>query len=205
MSSDDPPTDAPKENGKPVNPAPKQSRSIFSVPAPLKRIFDRFPLIVYAENEAPLRAPRRRDGHVLHVFATEDDARKGRPSFNPACLKWQVGQYTIQAAGAKWLIKCICIDVFEDRGCGIHARVLHQPRFTFRRPPIPPPIQSRSEGYHVCACTKQSIEEVACFAELGNESGRSLRPFGMMHFMSLVDSGIRNAWVCPTPKQSDGK
>jgi metaxin len=26
----------------------------------------------------------------LHVFTTEEDAKNGRPSFNPGCLKWQV-------------------------------------------------------------------------------------------------------------------
>lgn len=64
--------------------------SIFRIPAPLKRVFDKFPLVQYAENEFPLRAPKGKDQHVLHVFTTEKDAKDGRPSFNPGCLKWQV-------------------------------------------------------------------------------------------------------------------
>jgi hypothetical protein len=94
MSSDDTAPDAdskhPNHNAisrKDAIPAAKTS--YFSIPAPLKRIFDNFPLITYPENESPLRAPKYRDQHVLHIFATQDDARNGRPSFNPACLKWQ--------------------------------------------------------------------------------------------------------------------
>ena len=70
-------------------PSPK-SRSFFSLPPSLKRVFDQFPLISYSENELPLRSPRLRDTHTLWVFATDDGAINGAPSFNPSCLKWQV-------------------------------------------------------------------------------------------------------------------
>jgi len=68
----------------------QQQSSIFRIPTPLKRIFDKFPLVQYNENELPLRAPKDKSQHVLHVFSTERDAREGKPSFNPGCLKWQV-------------------------------------------------------------------------------------------------------------------
>ncbi|KAK1065350.1 phosphatidylserine decarboxylase [Friedmanniomyces endolithicus] len=72
---------------------PKQKQSIFdtlfAIPAPLKPIFDRVPLLTYAANDLPFRSPRKRGENVLHVFTTLEDARTGRPSFNPACLKWQ--------------------------------------------------------------------------------------------------------------------
>jgi hypothetical protein len=68
----------------------QQQSSIFRIPTPLKRIFDKFPLVQYDENELPLRAPKEKSQHVLHVFTTEKDAKHGRPSFNPGCLKWQV-------------------------------------------------------------------------------------------------------------------
>ncbi|KAK5170108.1 uncharacterized protein LTR77_004692 [Saxophila tyrrhenica] len=95
MSSDEPvhddTNDSKQTPAKPSEPAARSNRgySIFTVPAPLKRIFDRFPLVTYAENDAPLRAPTARDTHGLHIFTTASDARNGRPSFNPACLKWQ--------------------------------------------------------------------------------------------------------------------
>ncbi|KAF2276352.1 uncharacterized protein EI97DRAFT_467062 [Westerdykella ornata] len=63
--------------------------SIFAVPAPIKRLFDKFPLRTYPANELPLRAPRHRDENVLYVFTTDEGVRNGAPSFNPSCLKWQ--------------------------------------------------------------------------------------------------------------------
>ncbi|KAK5124682.1 hypothetical protein LTR85_001395 [Meristemomyces frigidus] len=86
-NSPDQSQDAPSRNQEPA--ADKSGRSLFSIPPPVKRIFDKFPLVTYGENELPLRAPKERNQHVLHVFASETNAREGRPSFNPACLKWQ--------------------------------------------------------------------------------------------------------------------
>ncbi|KAL1797734.1 hypothetical protein ACET3X_004340 [Alternaria dauci] len=66
------------------------SRSIFSVPAPIKQLFDQFPLVTYPVNDFPQRAPQHRNAHVLYVFTTDEGAIRGAPSHNPACLKWQV-------------------------------------------------------------------------------------------------------------------
>jgi metaxin len=71
-------------------PAPAPYRGIFSVPTPIKQLFDRFPLLTYPVNELPQRAHHSRDAHVLYIFVSEEGARNGRPSYNPACLKWQV-------------------------------------------------------------------------------------------------------------------
>ena len=80
-----------------------------TVPPPVRRLFDRFPLVVHPANELPARSPGS-SWHAtsagggtlvaearlptLHVFTTEQDAQElggaGRPSFNPSCLKWQV-------------------------------------------------------------------------------------------------------------------
>ncbi|XP_014555984.1 hypothetical protein COCVIDRAFT_100982 [Bipolaris victoriae FI3] len=65
------------------------SGGIFSVPAPIKQLFDQFPLLTYPVNEFPQRAPQHHNAHVLYVFTTEEGARRGAPSYNPACLKWQ--------------------------------------------------------------------------------------------------------------------
>ena len=61
----------------------------YSPPEPIRRAFDRFPLRTYPSNALPGRAPRDRKRHILHIFASEDTARQGNPSHNPACLKWQ--------------------------------------------------------------------------------------------------------------------
>jgi hypothetical protein len=77
----------PRQNQRP-QPAP--SHSIFSVPTPIKQLFDRFPLLTYPVNELPQRAPRDRSAHVLYIFTSGEGARNGVPSYNPGCLKWQV-------------------------------------------------------------------------------------------------------------------
>jgi metaxin len=73
------------------------SSSIFSVPAPIKQLFDQFPLLTYPINDLPQRAPRHRNSHVLYVFTTDAGAIQSAPSYNPACLKWQVGVLLLPA------------------------------------------------------------------------------------------------------------
>lgn len=65
-------------------------RSIFAIPAPIKQLFDKFPLLSYPANELPQRAPGFRNENVLYIWTTEDAAMNGAPSYNPQCLKWQV-------------------------------------------------------------------------------------------------------------------
>ncbi|KAK6951058.1 hypothetical protein Daesc_007587 [Daldinia eschscholtzii] len=60
-----------------------------AIPAPLARLFKRFPLLTYPPNELPVRSPRVRDVAALYVFISDQDALNGLPSFNPSCLKWQ--------------------------------------------------------------------------------------------------------------------
>ena len=45
-----------------------------------------------------VRAPKDKSQNVLHVFTTEEEAKSGKPSYNPGCLKWQV--WTIACSGA---------------------------------------------------------------------------------------------------------
>ncbi|KAK4444835.1 hypothetical protein QBC34DRAFT_384885 [Podospora aff. communis PSN243] len=61
------------------------------VPRPLQQLFDYFPLVTYGSAELPARSHSATSDAVptLYVFASEDDARLGGPSFNPGCLKWQ--------------------------------------------------------------------------------------------------------------------
>ena len=67
-----------------------QSRmsSFFSTPAPLKRLFDRFPLLAYSSNPLPLRASisesQRAAVDTLYIFGLPD-----QPSLNPTCLRYQ--------------------------------------------------------------------------------------------------------------------
>ena len=65
-------------------------RNLFSIPAPVKRLFDKVPILTYPPNELPQRTPRPTKLPSLYVFIGDEDAAAGRPSFNPGCLKWQV-------------------------------------------------------------------------------------------------------------------
>src|SRR5271168_4652553 len=59
----------------------------FSIPGPVRRAFDHFPLQTYNAVKLPQRSPRHRNQHVLYLFTSEST---GELSCNPACLKWQV-------------------------------------------------------------------------------------------------------------------
>jgi hypothetical protein len=71
---------------------PEESNAspFFTVPAPIKRLFDKFPLTTYPANEIPQRLRPHDNVNQLYVFTDASGARHGRPSFNPQCLKWQV-------------------------------------------------------------------------------------------------------------------
>jgi hypothetical protein len=70
--------------------ATRNEQGTFSVPAPVKRLFDCFPLLSYPPNEPPRRSPPKSLLSTLYIFTTDRDAKYGRPSFNPSCLRWQV-------------------------------------------------------------------------------------------------------------------
>jgi metaxin len=76
---------------------PNQQRkpAWFAVPEPVRRVFNNFPLKTYPANDLPRRTPSGRQAPILFVFTSPASARRGAPSFNPACLKWQVRQAMI--------------------------------------------------------------------------------------------------------------
>lgn len=84
---------ASEKRPKPAKPkaTPKDvERRWFTTPPPIKRLFDRFPLVTYPSNELPQRTAGHRDQHALYIFTTEEGVGNGSASFNPGCLKWQV-------------------------------------------------------------------------------------------------------------------
>jgi metaxin len=70
-------------------------RDFFSIPAPVKTLFDHVPVLTYPPNELPQRAPKPARIPSLYVFIKKEDAAAGRPSHNPSCLKWQVSEVQI--------------------------------------------------------------------------------------------------------------
>lgn len=73
-----------------ARPRAQETQGWFAIPAPLARLFKKFPLLTYPPNELPARSPAARDVSTLYVFISDEDALRGLPSFNPSCLKWQV-------------------------------------------------------------------------------------------------------------------
>ncbi|OAQ61858.1 mitochondrial outer membrane protein (Sam35) [Pochonia chlamydosporia 170] len=66
------------------------SSSIFTIPTPIRSLFNLFPLQTYDAEPLPARSPSESRTHAkLHIFSIPEDALLNRPSFNPTCLKWQ--------------------------------------------------------------------------------------------------------------------
>lgn len=129
----------------------QQQSSIFRIPAPLKRVFDKFPLVQYDENELPLRATKDKSQHVLHVFTTDKDAREGKPSFNPGCLKWQV--WTMDNGQTRRIggrLNDILLGLSQLLWCRIQTGAIEQSWIALGRPTIPTACSHR-EGPVQCA------------------------------------------------------
>lgn len=169
-------------------------RQLFSVPAPIKRIFDRFPVITYQPNDLPGSSARGDpDRNRLYVFIDPAGAKRGAPSFNPQCLRWQVWRSRRSSAcrgdcSANGLcpfqayLKFVGID-FDLIPSNNHASPTGA--LPYLVPAVPPrtlaPIPSNK-------LQKWAIEQVHC----EEEQQISIR-FDV--YASLLDHRIRNAWV----------
>ncbi|PLB35020.1 putative mitochondrial outer membrane protein (Sam35) [Aspergillus candidus] len=147
-----------------------RARDYFTVPAPIKRIFDQFPLITYSPNELPQSAWATQHGNRLFVFADPGSARRGRPSFNPQCLKWQA------------YLKFVGID-FDLVPSTNHASPTGALPFLLPAHPVGgnTPIPSGK-------LQKWAIEQVHC----EEEQQLNLR---FEVYASLLDNRLRNAWL----------
>ncbi|KAL3479748.1 hypothetical protein BJX99DRAFT_221702, partial [Aspergillus californicus] len=149
---------------------PHRVRDFFSVPAPVKRVFDRFPLLALSPNELPHCALPTPRVNRLFVFIDAAGARRGQPSFNPQCLKWQA------------YLKFVGID-FELVSSNNHASPSGALPFLLpalpveANTPIPP-----------SKLQKWAIEEAHC----EEEQQLNLR---FEVYASLLDNRIRNAWL----------
>lgn len=88
---------APHGNSRPPSTTPQRSSSSWiTTPAPIRRLFARFPLQVRTAEHLPAtghdcQQARSSDQElsVLYVFNNQDAAATGQPSFNPSCLQHQ--------------------------------------------------------------------------------------------------------------------
>ena len=87
--------EAPPSSQTALSQQTSKARDFFSIPGPVKSLFDKVPVLTYPPNELPQRAPKHAKIPSLYVFIKNEDAAAGRPSYNPSCLKWQVGEVKV--------------------------------------------------------------------------------------------------------------
>ncbi|CAG7936194.1 unnamed protein product [Penicillium nalgiovense] len=151
---------------------PEESNAspFFTVPAPIKRLFDKFPLTTYPANEIPQRLRPHDNVNQLYVFTDASGARHGRPSFNPQCLKWQA------------YLKFVGID-FEITSSNNHASP--NGSLPFLLPSLPADSSNPIPSHKI---QKWAIEQVHC----EEEQQLNMR---FEVYASLLDNRIRSAWL----------
>ncbi|KAE8167172.1 hypothetical protein BDV40DRAFT_187954 [Aspergillus tamarii] len=147
-----------------------RARDYFAVPAPIKRIFDQFPLVTYSSNDLPQRGSSSRTGNRLFVFTDAAGAKSHKPSFNPQSLKWQA------------YLRFVGIE-FDIVPSNNHASPTGALPFLLPALPVNnnAPIPSNK-------LQKWAIEQVHC----EEEQQLNLR---FEVYASLLDHRIRNAWL----------
>lgn len=144
-----PPTNSAEDEdtSSPQTPFSRQTsrvRDFFSVPAPVKTLFNSVPILTYPPNDLPQRALKPTRVPILYVFSTKEDAAAGRPSFNPSCLKWQVGRDETATKGGIWLI---AIGIFEYSRNQSPSSFIEQSCLSIRLSAISPPCQRFVERF----------------------------------------------------------
>ncbi|KAI0012498.1 hypothetical protein F4779DRAFT_37062 [Xylariaceae sp. FL0662B] len=145
----------------------------FAIPAPLARLFKKFPLLTYPPNELPARSPSARDVPTLYVFISDQDALRGLPSFNPSCLKWQT---FLKLAGIKFRVSSS-----NNHASPTGALPFLLPASTPDNPTSHKPIPSNK------------LEQYA--AETGTSKIPEVPSLKLEAYESLLDHRIRNAWL----------
>ena len=147
--------------------SPRQTSSWFSLPTPIRQIFNAFPLISYSENQLPQHTSRSRDDNALHIFTLNQEEL----SPNPACLKWQ----------AYLLVKGI---PFRKISSNNHASPSGALPFVL-------PAEKSKNVPQPQAIPSSKIQR---WAESQGTKDEQL-DIRLEAYMSLIDQNIRNAWL----------
>lgn len=191
-------------------------QSWFTTPAPIKHLFNRFPLRTYSANELPLRNPPHRIINNLYIFTDGNSAKLGLPSFNPGCLKWQVSKqisgYTVG------LLLCWPTHVLQAylKFLGIQFSTVPSNNHASPTGALPflipsslmlpahessPPIASTNlerwaqEEHSRKVVKKLLLHDQTQRAEKKKLAGQNGLDMRHEAYMSLLDCRIRNAWV----------
>ncbi|KAJ8121215.1 hypothetical protein O1611_g10159 [Lasiodiplodia mahajangana] len=156
-----------------ARPRTQESSGWFTIPAPLARLFKKFPLLTYPPNELPARSPDIRDVPTLYVFISEADALKGLPSFNPSCLRWQT---FLRLAGVDF-----CLRSSNNHGSPTGALPFLLPPSTPTNPRSQKPVPSNKlEQYGLDNGKHKLPKDIGSRLEV---------------YESILDHRIRNAWL----------
>ncbi|KAJ9659944.1 hypothetical protein H2198_002834 [Neophaeococcomyces mojaviensis] len=150
---------------------PRIQKSWFELPAPIRQLFDTFPLITYDENLLPQRTSIPRTQTTLHIFTPGDQANRTRLSPNPACLRWQ----------AYLLINKLPFSIVSANNHASPSGALPfiLPATKSRRDPQPQAISSaKIQRWAITQGAKEEVLDVRSDA-----------------YMALIDQNIRNAWL----------
>lgn len=148
-----------------------KQNSWLQLPAPIRRLFDTFPLTTYDDNLLPQRADTARDQNTLHVFTTGSRHARTDLSLNPACLKWQ----------AYLLVNRVPFSIVSANNHASPSGAL---------PFLLPMVKSRKDPQpQAIASTK--IYKWA-LSQGVKEEARNLQ---LETYTSLIDVPIRNAWL----------
>jgi metaxin len=170
-------------------------RNLFSIPAPVKWLFDRVPVLSYPPNELPQRTPRPTKLPSLYVFIRDEDAAASRPSFNPGCLKWQVGDAEISLSGGPANVPQAFLKI-----AGIQHRLLSSSNHAsptgvlpFLLPAFHGPQSSQEPPLPVPS------NKLVKFASENGSKVKEPPSTRYEAYQSLLDHRIRNAWVRAIP------
>lgn len=155
---------------KSVTTARKQ-RSWFELPAPIRQLFNTFPLVTYNENELPQRISIQRNRNLLYIFMLDEHSDRTRLSLNPACLKWQ----------SYLLINKIPFSVVSANNHASPSGALPfmLPATKSKKDPQPQAIvSSKVQRWAVSQGAKEEEQDIRLDA-----------------YVALIDQNIRNAWL----------
>jgi metaxin len=154
-----------------TTPAPPPSRTLIPLPAPIRRLFDLFPLITYPSTALPTSSPRVSAQPTLHIFTAPSTSSPDAPSFNPTCLSTQT-------------YLRLCNIPFRTAAATNHASP------TGQLPYLTPP------GSRTALAPADRIHAWA--EEFGQKpNGQDIEDPETKAFLALVEEGaVRDAWVC---------
>lgn len=145
--------------------------NFFKLPAPLRQLFDTFPLLTYDENALPQRLKRDTRQHRLYIFTYPPSTSKSSLSPNPACLKWQ----------AYLLAKQITFKTIPSNNHASPSGAL----------PYLEPASSSDEEPESAPITSSKLQRWV-ENQTGTVDEQDIR---LDAYSALIDHNIRNAWL----------